>query len=451
MEKFNVAVIGGGPGGYLAAERAAQSGLKVVLFEKREVGGVCLNEGCIPSKSLLYSAKVLENAKHAADYGINIDGSAMVNQEFIIKRKAKVVRTLVAGIKAKLKKEGVLVIKNQAKILSATEIECDGESYVADNIIIATGSAPLLPPISGLKEAVESGFAMTNREALDLTVLPETLTVIGGGVIGLEMAAYYATVGVKVTVVEMMGKIAGNTDNEISTALMSALEKKGVIFELNAKVTELTESGVRYEKDGESRFVEAQKVLVSIGRRPVLPEGATEIGIAVERGAIVTDECMRTNINGIYAVGDVNGKVMLAHTAYREAEVAVNNIIGKNDIMNYDAIPSVIYTAPEIAFVGETEESATKKGLNFKVVKLPMTYSGRYVAENNSKDGICKIVADMNSGKLLGVQVMGTYAGEFIVEAASLIALGVSIEEIKKLVFPHPTVCEILRETLFEL
>lgn len=252
MENYDVAIIGGGPGGYLAAERAAGAGLKTVLFEEREVGGVCLNEGCIPSKALLYSAKILTNARHAAEYGVNLTGDAVIDQEYVIKRKAKVVRTLVAGVKAALKKEGAVLIKGKAKMLSGDTVECGGEQYKAKNLIIATGSAPSLPPIPGLKEGLEKGYALTNREILDLTVLPESLAVIGGGVIGLEMAAYYSAVGVRVTVIEMLEKIAGATDAEISEALMKILTKQGVTFELGARVTELSEGGVRFERGGES-------------------------------------------------------------------------------------------------------------------------------------------------------------------------------------------------------
>lgn len=451
MENYDVAIIGGGPGGYLAAERAAGAGLKTVLFEEREVGGVCLNEGCIPSKALLYSAKILTNARHAAEYGVSLTGDAVIDQEYVIKRKAKVVRTLVAGVKAALKKEGAVLIKGKVKMLSGDTAECGGEQYKAKNLIIATGSAPSLPPIPGLKEGLEKGYALTNREILDLTVLPESLAVIGGGVIGLEMAAYYSAVGVRVTVIEMLEKIAGATDAEISEALMKILTKQGVTFELGARVTELSEGGVRFERGGESFFAAAEKILVSIGRRPVLPEGAAEAGIRIERGAVVTDEFMRTNLEGVYAVGDVNGKLMLAHTAYREAETAVNNILGKADKMDYSAVPSVIYTTPEIGSVGETEESALKKGLEIKTAKLPMTYAGRYVAESNSKDGMCKVVTDAVTGRILGAHVMGSYASEYIVEMASMIALGVTVEEMKKLIFPHPTVSEILRETIFEI
>jgi dihydrolipoamide dehydrogenase len=317
---------------------------------------------------------------------------------------------------------------------------------------VATGSMPVVPPITGLKDQIATGLVMTNREVLELKEIPKTLVVIGGGVIGLEMASYFSSVGSKVTVVEMLNKIAGPTENEISAILQKSLEKKGVEFKLGAKVTGVEKDGVLFEKDGKTEKVPADKVLCSIGRRAVTQGiGLENIGVNLERGAIVTDDQMRTNVANVYAVGDVNGKVMLAHTAYREAEVAVNNITGKKDRMRYNVIPSVIYTNPEVGSVGETLESAKAKGLDVKEVSIPLTYSGRYIAENTSLDGICKIVVNNKTNTLIGAHVIGSYAGEFIVSVSAMVDLEVDIENIKKLVFPHPTVCEIVREAIFQI
>ena len=295
-------------------------------------------------------------------------------------------------------------------------------------------------------------MVLTNREILDLEQIPETLVVIGGGVIGLEMASYFSSVGSKVIVVEMLNKIAGPTENEVSSILQKSLEKKGIIFNLGCKVTEIASDGVVFERDGKAEKVKADKILLSIGRRAVTANiGLENIGVNMERGAIVTDDKMRTNVANVYAVGDVNGKIMLAHTAYREAEVAINNILGKKDFMRYNVIPSVIYTNPEIGTVGETEESAKAKGIDVKVVSIPMTFSGRYVAENTALDGICKLVINKKTNTLIGAHVIGSYAGEFIVTVSAMIDLEVDIENIKKLVFPHPTVCEIVREAIFQI
>lgn len=454
MDKFDLIVIGGGPGGYLAAERAGHAGLKTMCIEKEHFGGVCLNEGCVPSKSFLYSAKVLDYANHAKDYGVSVKVDKGVDQNFVVDRKNGVVNTLVSGIKGQLKKAHVTMVDAEAKIIGKGEggyiVEAKGTQYLAARLIIATGSMPVVPPITGLKENVASGYVMTNKEILDLRQIPDTLAIIGGGVIGLEMASYFSSVGSKVVVIEMMNKIAGPTDAEISGILQKALEKKGVDFRLGAKVTAVEADGVVYEKDGKVEKVKADKVLLSIGRRAVTQGfGLESIGVNLERGAIVTDDHMQTNVANVYAVGDVNGKIMLAHTAYREAEVAINHILGKKDFMRYNVIPSVVYTTPEIGSVGETEESAKAKGLQAKTLKLSLMYSGRYVAENTDMSGICKLVVNTKTNTLIGAHIVGSYASEYIVAVSALIDLEVDIEVIKKLVFPHPTVCEIVRETIW--
>ncbi|MBR2376157.1 MAG: dihydrolipoyl dehydrogenase [Clostridia bacterium] len=456
MEIFDLVVIGGGPGGYLAAERAGHAGLKTVVIEKREFGGVCLNEGCVPSKTFLNSAKVLDYANHAEVYGVKVDGEKTIDQKAVVERKKGVVKMLVSGVKAQLKRNKVKTVSAEAFIEGKNDdgfiIKAGEEKYVGKRLIIATGSMPVVPPIQGLKENVESGYVMTNREILDLEVIPKTLTIIGGGVIGLEMASYFSSVGTKVTVVEMLTKIAGPTEAEISGILQKSLEKKGVEFKLGAKVVAVEKDGVVYEKDGKTEKVVAEKVLLSIGRRAVTQGyGLENINVNLERGAIVTDEQMRTNVANVYAVGDVNGKIMLAHTAYREAEVAVNTILGKKDAMRYNVIPSVIYTNPEVGSVGETEESAKAKGLDVKCVNIPLTYSGRYIAENSDLNGICKIVVNNKTNTLIGAHIIGSYSGEYIVAVSAMIDLEVDIENIKKLVFPHPTVCEIVREAIFQI
>ena len=455
MEIFDLIVIGGGPAGYLAAERAGHAGLKTMVIEKNEYGGVCLNEGCVPSKTFLNSAKVVDYANHAAKYGVKVEGKATIDQKFVVERKNGVVKMLVSGIKAALKKNKV-VMKSATAFIEGKDgdgyvVKAGDEKFVAKRLLIATGSMPVVPPITGLKEGVESGYVMTNKEVLDLTELPKNLVVIGGGVIGLELTSYFSSVGVNVTVIEMLDKIAGPTEKEISAILQKSLERKGVKFNLGCKVTAVEKDGVVYEKDGKQEKVPADKVLLSIGRRAVSAGiGLENIGVNIERGAIVTDDKMQTNVANVYAAGDVNGKIMLAHTAYRESEVAINNMLGKKDIMRYNVIPSVIYTNPEVGSVGETEESAKAKGLDVKCVSTPMTYSGRYVAENTDLDGVCKLVINNKTNTLIGAHIIGSYAGEFIVAVSAMVDLEVDIENIKKLVFPHPTVCEIVREAIFQ-
>ena len=451
---YDLLIIGGGPAGYLSAERAGHAGLSVLLIEKRALGGVCLNEGCVPSKALLYSAKIYDNAAHGEKYGV-IAEKLTLKHDLVIKRKNKVVKTLVAGVGAKLKGNHVTVVTAEAQIQERTAegfaVKAGDTVYTASRLLIATGSVPVVPPIPGVKEGVAEGYVLTNREILDLTEVPENLVIVGGGVIGLEMASYYHSAGSAVTVVEMLDHIAGPTDAEISDFLLKQYTKKGVAFKLGAKVTEIKKGEVIFEVTGEKASVKADKVLLSIGRRAATEGlGLEKIGVVTERGRIPTDNKGRTNIPEVYAAGDVNGTSMLAHTAYREAEVAVNTILGKKDTMRYHAIPSVIYTNPEVGAVGETEETARKKGLDFTVKKLSMRYSGRFLAENEGGDGICKLLIDNKHNTLIGAHLIGNYASEIIYGAALMIETELKMEDVKELVFPHPTVCEMIRETLFE-
>lgn len=458
-EIYDLIIIGGGPAGYNAAERAAHNKMKTLLFEERSLGGVCLNEGCIPTKTLLYSAKLYEGALHGEKYGVFAREIA-IDHRSVVERKAKVVKTLVSGVGAKMKGAGVTVIPKTAKVTGKSAegftVTADDESYTAKKLLICTGSDAAVPPIPGLKESVAAGFAATNREILDLTKAPSHLAVIGGGVIGLEMASYFNSIGTKVTVIEMMDKIAGPTDKEISAILQKNYTKKGVEFILGAKVTGVNGkdgSGyVEYEKDGKSNRVDCDLVLVSVGRRPRgAGIGLEEIGVNVERGAVKTDDRGRTNVPGVWAAGDVNGRSMLAHTAYREGEVAVSDMMGVKDSVNYRAIPAAIYTHPEVGTVGETMESAAAAGIEAEEHTISMRYSGRYLAENEGGDGIAKIIVGKEHKNILGVHLIGSYASEIIYGAAAMVAGEDRVADVQRLVFPHPTVCEIIREGMFTI
>ena len=445
---YDLIILGGGPAGYNAAERAGHAGLKTLVIEERALGGVCLNEGCIPTKTLLYSAKVYDYAKHGSDYGVKFDG-ASIDHGFVVERKNKVVKQLVSGVGAKLKKSGVEVVKASAVIKERNAegfvVVAEGKEYVGKQLLIATGSSPALPPIDGLADSVKSGFALTNREVLDLKELPKTIVIVGGGVIGLEMASYFNSVGSKVYVVEMMDHIAGPVDREISTMLQKDYASRGVEFILGAKVTSIKNNIVAYEKDGKTVELGCDYALVSIGRRPrTAGIGCENIGLKLERAAIVTNEYGKTNVPG-----DVNGKSMLAHTAYREGEVCINNILGKKDRINYNSIPSVIYTNPEVASVGETTESVKEKGLDASVQTVTLKYSGRYIAENEHGNGILKIITDNKHHNIIGLHMIGTYASEIIYGAAMMVETEMRVADIQKLVFPHPTVCEVIREAMF--
>ncbi len=451
---YDLLIIGGGPAGYVGAERAAHAGLKTLLIEKRKLGGVCLNEGCIPTKALLYSAKMCDNAKHAAKYGVSAD-NVKLDHAAAMKRKDKVVRTLVAGVQASVKGSGATVVEGEAKILGRGEngykVQAGEEVYEAKRLLICAGSEAAMPPIDGLADSFAGGFAMTNREILAMNEVPEKLAVIGGGVIGLEMASYFASAGSEVTVVEMLNQVGGPIDAEIAGLLQKNLAKKGIEFVLGARVTAIKNGEIVYSLNGKEETLKADKALVSIGRRPSTDNlGLESIGVMLERGAIVTDETLRTNIPGVYAAGDINGKSMLAHTASREAEVAVNHMLGLKDKMSYAAIPGVIYTNPEVGTVGETLEGAKAKGVDAKEVKLTMKYSGRYVAENEGGDGICKLVFDKARETIIGAHIISNYASEFIISAGMMVEKSMRVDDIKRFVFPHPTVCEIIREGVFQ-
>ena len=456
---YDLAIIGGGPGGYVAAERAGGAGLSVILFEKRELGGVCLNEGCIPTKTLLYSAKVLDYAHHADKYGVTVDGAALEYAK-VLKRKEKVVKKLVGGIKVKMREAAVEVVKEEATIQGkngeAFVITAGEASYEARKLLICTGSEAAVPPIPGLREGL-GDTVLTNREILALEEQPESLVVIGGGVIGMEFASFFNSIGTKVTVVEMLPKILGPLDDEISAMLQAQYAKKGVEFHLSCKVVAVEGNDVVYEDpEGNTCRATGDKILVSVGRRANFQGlGLENIGVGLALNpagrpyGIKVDERMRTNVPGVYAAGDVTGFSMLAHTASREAEVAVNDILGKEDSMHYNAVPGVVYTNPEVAGTGLTEAEAVAKGLDVAVLKLPMAYAGRFVAENERGEGLCKVIIGKEDRKVLGVHMLGNPCSEMIHGACIAIEQGMTVEQLQRVIFPHPTVSEILKETVF--
>lgn len=450
MTLYDVAIIGGGPAGYTAAERASANGLKTVLFERNALGGVCLNEGCIPTKTLLYSAKTLDNVKNSAKYGVGVEGSPTFDLPKIIARKQKTVRKLVAGIKQKMAAHDVTVIIGEATIEGEDGernilISCNGETITAVKVLLSTGSETIIPPIKGLSE---SGY-WTSKEALDNKDVPESLAVIGGGVIGVEFASFFNSLGVKVTVIEMLPEILGAMDKELSAMLRAEYTKKGIDFHLNTKVVEIKGGQIIIEKDGEQSTIETSQILLSTGRRPVTANlNLDKLNIELFRNGVKVNENMQTSHPNIYACGDITGYSLLAHTAVREGEVAINHILGKTDSMSYKAIPGVVYTNPEIAGVGQTEEELTAKGIKYTAHKLSMAYSGRFVAENELGNGVCKLIIDKDS-RIIGCHMLGNPASELVVIAGIVIEKGFTVEEFQKIVFPHPTVGEIIHESLF--
>lgn len=441
---YDLAIIGGGPAGYTAAERAAQGGLNVVLFEKKALGGVCLNEGCIPTKTLLYSAKLYQQALSGAKYGIAAEHVAF-DYAKICARKTKVVRKLAAGIRAKLQQ--VTVVQGEASVKNAdeiVEIDCGGQLYEAERLLICSGSETALPPIKG----IELGHFWTSREALQATEVPESIAIVGGGVIGMEFAGLFSAFGSKVTIVEMASEILPGIDAEIAALLRAEYEKRGVAFHLGARVLELQPQMVKFADENGENELAAQQILLCVGRRPNVQNlGLEPLCLERFRNGLKVDEQMRTSHPRIYAAGDVTGFSMLAHTAVREAEVAVNHILGIPDAMTYDAVPGVVYTNPEVAGVGVTEAALQSAGAVYSVKKLPMTYSGRFVAENEGGNGLCKLIFDAEN-RLKGAHLIGNPASELVATAALAIDQKLTVDVLAKLIFPHPSVGEILKETL---
>lgn len=446
--KYDVAIIGGGPAGYTAAEKAAKGGLSTVLFEKNALGGVCLNEGCVPTKTLLYSAKTYDQIKHASKYAVSAENPSF-DYPKIIARKNKVVKKLTAGIRMKMKESGVEVITGEAMIQGKTDegnilIQCAEQVYEAKNLLVCTGSESVIPPIPGVNETEY----WTSREALQSKELPASLIIIGGGVIGMEFASFFNSMGTEVQVVEMLDKILGPMDKELSDMLQAEYVKRGVKFYLGHKVTGIHGQEVTVEKDGESFTLHGEKVLLSVGRRPVTKGfGLETLALEPYRNGIKVNEYMQTSLPNVYACGDITAFSLLAHTAVSEAEVAIDHILGKARAMSYKAIPGVVYTNPEIAGVGKTEEELQASGTPYQVKKIPMAFSGRFVAENEMGNGVCKLIL-AEDGTLIGAHLLGNPASELIVIAGMAIEKGMKAEEIKSFVFPHPTVGEIIKEAL---
>ena len=450
--KYFLAIIGGGPAGYTAAEKASKAGKDVVLFEQNAVGGTCLNVGCIPTKSLLYGAKQYYNATHAQKYGVTAENVAF-DFAAMQKRKTIVVRKLVAGIKQRLNNEHCTLVSGAAAVVSRTDelvtVSCNGETYEAENLLICTGSTNFVPPIPGIKE---NEYVWDSTDALAATELPKSIIIVGGGVIGMEFATLYHELGVPVTVIEAMPTILPNLDQDIVNVLLEKYKKAGINILTSTKL-ESIEGGkvnVKSQISNDQLQISAERILVSVGRRANLQGLEALNDLELNRGAIIVDEFMKTNLPNVYACGDVTGKIMLAHVAARQAEVMVGRLLKQIPLQRiaYNAIPSVVYTNPEIASVGVTELQAAELNIETEVRQLPMTFSGRFMAENEGETGLCKLVLDTKKQTILGVHCIGNPCSEFIAAASFAVRMGYTTAEFEQVVFPHPTVSEILHEII---
>ena len=441
--KYDFAVIGAGPAGYIAAKKAAAAGKKVLLVEKSKLGGVCLNEGCVPSKTLLQAAKTYHHARHGSVFGVEAEGLTFDFPK-AHQHKNNVMNKMRDGIAGLMKKYKVDVVAGEAKLLPNSQVEISGEIHEATDILLCTGSSPAIPPIPGVDlENVVDSSGILIRETL-----PNHLVVVGGGVIGCEFACMYASVGVPVTVLEAMPEICPNLDTEISASLRKGLAKKGVSFILEAKVESIRADRVSYVDDSGTNELEADLVLVATGRRPNTENlGLEELGLDIDdRGGVRVDSRGATNIPGLWAAGDVTGEAWLAHAASRMAEVVVNNITGRKDHMRHDSMPAVVYTSPEVAVVGLTKEEAEARGIKVKVGRIPMAINARYLAENPNETGFCKVVLDANTRRLLGVHMVGGACSEMIFGATAMLETELREEEIEEVVVPHPTTSEIIKD-----
>jgi len=442
---YDLIVIGAGPGGYEAAALAGRMGKKVTLIEKEYMGGTCLNVGCIPSKTFLKSAHVCAEIKDSSLYGVSTTALKLDFTE-LQKRKKSVVETLTKGVEGMLKKARVEVVKGKASILEPGKVGVNGSTYETHHILIATGSEPEVVPIKG----IDSDTVVDSTGILETKAAPESLVVIGGGIIGLEFASFFIHVGTKVTVVEMLPGIGAGMDSEIMKKLQLSLKKDGVIFQLSSTVSEIEGNVVHFtdEKDQEQK-VKGTIILNATGRRPVTKGiGLETIGVEISRKGIVTSEEGKTNIPGVWACGDVTGRCLLAHAATREGIVAVKNMFGKRDRMRYKAIPSVVYTNPEVAGVGKSEDQLKEEEIPYKKSTMPMGVAGRFLVENAGKSGTVKVLTGEEYGEILGVHMIGGVCSEMIYGAAMMVEMEMRVEDLAEIVFPHPTVSEALKETI---
>lgn len=455
-KKYKIAIIGSGPGGYVAALRAGQLGLDTVLIEKEVLGGTCLNWGCIPTKAFVRSAELFSDIQNAKDFGIKVE-KAEVDFSSVVKRKDKIVSRLVRGIDHLLEREGVDQIEGEASFIDQKTLKIEKETETteieAENIIIATGSKASTLPIPG----ADLEGILDSRDALDLAELPESMVIVGGGVIGMEFAFIFRNFGVDVTVLEYLDQLVSGVDSEIASELNRSARRRRISVKTSSKVKEIKKSDsayeVIYQQKNKEKSVKAEKVLMAVGRNPYT-EGLKLENAGVEfserRKSVQVNEKMETNVEGIYAVGDVTDKILLAHVASTQGVIAVENINGMDKKMNYQAVPGAIFTSPEIGTVGLTEAEAEAEGIDYKVAIFPFAASGKVMAMGE-REGKVKLIVEKESEKIIGAALIGIEASDLIAELTLAVNLSLTAKDLRNTIYAHPTTAEVIHEAALGL
>lgn len=446
MKNYDIIVLGGGPGGYVAAIKGAQLGAKVLLIEAHKIGGVCLNYGCIPTKTLLRTANLYKDMMNAAEFGIDIESmeSVTINWKNLMKRKEKVVKRLTGGVRQLVKHNGIDYVEGFGTVLDKNTIEVDGTQYKGENLILATGSTTRVPDIPGLRESFLEGHSVDSTGAIALPKRPESLTILGGGVIAVEFATLYNSLGTEVTLLQRSDKVLKFLDKDVQETMQKHLVKEGVKIITGVDIQSIDENRVHYEVDGDKKVIESDHVLVSLGREPNL-KGLKNLNLKVGRRGVDVDDHMETSVKGVYAIGDLNGKYMLAHVASAEGIVAAEAIMGSKNTINYNRVPSCIYSFPEVGVVGYTEDQAKEAGYDVDTSTFPLSANGKALA-HGEKTGFVKIVLDKTYGEVLGVHIVAAHATDMIAEATASLELEATVHDLAKTVHPHPTLSEVVME-----
>lgn len=434
-------IIGSGPGGYRTAEYAAKKGMTVTIFEKGEAGGTCLNCGCIPTKTLCRHAEILDTLRESEVYGL--EGlSFQFNFARVMERKREVTAALRQGVETLMGAPGITFVRAEARLKDTHTVIAGGEEYTAKNVIIATGSRAKMPPIKG----IDLPHVVTSTELLEIETLPKRLCIVGAGVIGMEFASIFNSFGVEVTVVEFLKECLPALDSDIAKRLRQTIGKRGVTFYMQSGVKEITEEHVIFERKGKTEQVEADMVLIATGRAANTEGlGLEDAGIEFDRNGIHTDEHLRTNVESVFAIGDVNGKCMLAHAATFQGLHVVNHLLGLDDGIQLDLVPSAVFTHPEAAGTGLTEDRCKGDGIEYVCKKGYYRANGKALAMNET-DGLVKLLAGAD-GRILGCHIYGAHASDMVQEISSLMAKGVTVKELADMIHTHPTLSEILQET----